>query len=193
MCPRCGRAWPLDAQLCTCGHQFRTQFTQPNPPLNVTQAIPIAPTRGGYVQAWWRYLAPRLALCAVLVALGWGGWSLLKRTVLNTPAGNWQSVIGSTVGDSIIVLNRDGSGWGYQRLALYGNGEGHDYDLKWRSQDSNMYFRVDDEATETQLSYAMSSDGNHLSIRSADGKIMEYLRMEGEPPPRPKQNRDGGE
>lgn len=42
-CPQCGASHFLDAPVCHCGHQFRTQFGQPN--INQTQmfTVPNAP------------------------------------------------------------------------------------------------------------------------------------------------------
>lgn len=66
ICPACGRAWPLQASGCTCGHQFRTQFAA-NPPLQQTQLIPkmmpVAARRGTARSLAW-------AVGAFIVVLG---------------------------------------------------------------------------------------------------------------------------
>jgi len=107
LCPRCDLPWPLDAQTCTCGHIFRTQFTQT--PINQTQAFtpqlmaspyapPVRPKSKKPV------FAGVLALAVLAAGFGLNAW--LSNPV-NQIAGRWR--FEDRRKESVMQFNRDGT------------------------------------------------------------------------------------
>lgn len=182
-CPKCGRQWPLHLPMCSCGHQFRTQF--PPPGINTTQvmapaAVSLPPT--GYARGWLRYLFPRLIFLCVLVGCAWGAYSLFHKIALSGPAGNWESISQGIAGQDILVLNRDGSGW---TLSHNGDQGTQDADLTWSVLDQKLRIKYTDADYEQLLGYAVSSSGERMTLRATNGRLIEYVRLDGDPPPRP--------
>jgi len=137
-------------------------------------------TFGRWLGGWSKYYVVRFGV-PVLVVLGciWG-YGKITQTVAHTVIGQWEVVDSSR--DLVLVLNRDGSGWEFSGASS--GMRAVDSDLHWTAQDRKLTVRFEDNPTPSVFGYAISDDGQQMSLRTDDG-LIHYHRLEGEPPPRP--------
>lgn len=118
----------------------------------------------------------------MIVVLCWIGWGFAHRALLSSPVGNWESLSGTLGGSEILVFNRDGTGWSLER----GQTEGRqDSDFTWTSRDGTLRLHWKGDAMDRIMPFSISSSGERMSIRGGNEKIYEFIRLEGDPPPRP--------
>ena len=137
-------------------------------------------TFGGWLVGWGRYYLVRFGI-PVLIVLGciWG-YGRITQAIAHTVIGQWEVV--DSPHDMILVMKRDGTGWEYSG-AMAGSAA-TDSDMTWTAADGKLTLRFQDNSTPKIVGYALSDDGQQMTIRS-EGVLVHYHRLEGEPPPRP--------